>query len=795
MKNNLIIFTIFFYFFYNNAFAESFTFKSSNIEIKDGGNFILASDGEAISADENFIIKANKFEYLKDKDLLRSFGNGTAIIRDNNLIIKFNELESNQNGSLTKLSGNIKILQSEKGIIIETDSVLYNKLDGILESQTKSTLKDKFNNFFIVDNFFYEINKDIIKLNNAYFKDPKNNIFTTSLAYINTKSNKLFGKDITVNLNNSSFNKNNDPRLKGNSITHDNENTEITKGVFTTCKKRKDKCPPWQLSAEKIQHDKKNQIINYKNAWLRIYDVPILYFPKFFHPDPTVKRKSGFLMPSIKSSNTSSNFLNTPYFFAVAENKDFTFSPRFYAEEKILFQTEYRQKNLSSTHTSDFSFFTRKGKNSKNHFFYNYNNKFDFQRFSKNNIDLKIQKTSNDTYLKAEKIKSPLIDNTDFLENSFSLDLYSNDLSIDTEFTIYEDLDKNKSDRYEYIFPKIDLVKNIDNKTNLKGDFSFRSKNLVRNFNTNVFEKSNINDLIFNSYPKITKNGFYNDYSFIIKNSNTDGQNSTNYKENNNYYLSGLFQYNTSLPLIKEKENYTNILKPKLSIKMAPSHTKDISDQNIRIDVNNLYSLNRISENDIIEGGTSLIIGNEFSIFDKQNLKEIFNFKLANNLRFTENNDLPTNNQLGQKTSNFFGEIFYSPNQFITTKYNTSIKNNFLDVSYENFITDFRINNFVTTFDYLNENNTSEKNEYLSNTTKYIIDDSNSLSFSTRENKTSDLTEYYNLVYQYKNDCLSASIEYNKEFYNDRDIKPDENIFFKLTIIPFGEASTPNLKN
>ena len=113
MKNNLIIFTIFFYFFYNIAFAESFTFKSSNIEIKDGGNFILASDGEAISADENFIIKANKFEYLKDKDLLRSFGNGTAIIRDNNLIIKFNELESNQNGSLTKLSGNIKILQNE----------------------------------------------------------------------------------------------------------------------------------------------------------------------------------------------------------------------------------------------------------------------------------------------------------------------------------------------------------------------------------------------------------------------------------------------------------------------------------------------------------------------------------------------------------------------------------------------------------------------------------------------------------------------------------------------------------
>ena len=50
-------------------------------------------------------------------------------------------------------------------------------------------------------------------------------------------------------------------------------------------------------------------------------------------------------------------------------------------------------------------------------------------------------------------------------------------------------------------------------------------------------------------------------------------------------------------------------------------------------------------------------------------------------------------------------------------------------------------------------------------------------------------------MYQYKNDCLSASLEYNKDYYNDRDVKPEENIFFKLTIIPIGETSSPNLKN
>ena len=48
-------------------------------------------------------------------------------------------------------------------------------------------------------------------------------------------------------------------------------------------------------------------------------------------------------------------------------------------------------------------------------------------------------------------------------------------------------------------------------------------------------------------------------------------------------------------------------------------------------------------------------------------------------------------------------------------------------------------------------------------------------------------------MYQYKNDCLSASIEYNKEYYSDKDLKPDESIFFRLTIIPFGEATTPTI--
>ena len=76
-----------------------------------------------------------------------------------------------------------------------------------------------------------------------------------------------------------------------------------------------------------------------------------------------------------------------------------------------------------------------------------------------------------------------------------------------------------------------------------------------------------------------------------------------------------------------------------------------------------------------------------------------------------------------------------------------------------------------------------DKNSYFLNKTTFNFDEKNRLSFSTRENLKKDLTEYYNLIYQYRNDCLAASIEYQKDYYNDRDIKPGK-LFFKLTIIP-----------
>ena len=73
---------------------------------------------------------------------------------------------------------------------------------------------------------------------------------------------------------------------------------------------------------------------------------------------------------------------------------------------------------------------------------------------------------------------------------------------------------------------------------------------------------------------------------------------------------------------------------------------------------------------------------------------------------------------------------------------------------------------------------------YFSSSISYKFDNQNFLKFNTRRNRRINLTEFYDLVYEYKNDCLTAGIKYKKSYYQDRDIKPTEDLLFTITLFP-----------
>ena len=79
------------------------------------------------------------------------------------------------------------------------------------------------------------------------------------------------------------------------------------------------------------------------------------------------------------------------------------------------------------------------------------------------------------------------------------------------------------------------------------------------------------------------------------------------------------------------------------------------------------------------------------------------------------------------------------------------------------------------------------------NKTTLNLSNNSLIAFNTRRNKQLGINEYYDLIYEYKNDCLKAAVEYKKSYYEDGDLKPEEQIYFSLTVIPFGTVNTPGI--
>lgn len=122
--------------------------------------------------------------------------------------------------------------------------------------------------------------------------------------------------------------------------------TEMAKAVYSACEVCRDdpsKAPLWQVRADRVIHDQANKTVDYYDATLEMYGVPVAYAPYFTHPDPTVERQSGLLPPSFGSKTNTGIYLRTPYFWDVAPDKNATFDPIFTADQIGILSGEYEQ--------------------------------------------------------------------------------------------------------------------------------------------------------------------------------------------------------------------------------------------------------------------------------------------------------------------------------------------------------------------------------------------------------------------------------------------------------------------
>ncbi len=840
--------------------VEQFNFDVTEVEILQDGNKFIGTKRGTITTDDNIIIDADQFEYDKNLNILNASGNvkindniNKQIINTDKIVYNKNEnvIFTEGNSEAVSLPDNIKITahyfeyrRIENILIAKKDVFIENKVENYiiisdfikyfkneetivtkgntsatihskysfkskdvtfqknlmeLSSEKKTTLTDKVN-LYNLNKFKYLIEKKTLRgeniIINSNYKLPKSDKFYFSSAIIDLENNNFLAKDTEIKIHKDVFdNTDNDPRIKGVSSSKKGDITVINKGVFTSCKLN-DNCPPWAIEAKKIKHDKSKKQLIYSNAILKLYEIPILYFPKFFHPDPTVKRQSGILKPVLNDSNVLGSSFTLPYYHVISDDSDITITPTLFDKNIKMIQNEYRKigKNFNFLgnfgHTRDYLSKNFNKKKNISYLFSTLDVDLDFEKYNSSKLYFSLEKITNDTFLK--------IFDTNLLENSTSLKpgsstnlksqlklvLNHEKYNLTTGFEAFENLQIEKnSDRYQYILPYYDFYKNLFQDFE-KGSIVLNSNGNNNLSNTNQLKSRIVNNLSFSSLDYILNNGIKNNFQINLKNLNSIGKNVSEYKSSPQVEVSSIFEFESSIPMKKKNKNYSDYLTPKLSFRINPSDMKNYSGSNRTINTGNIFSIDRLGLSDTFETGKSITLGVDYKKEKLKNVNKYFEMSLATVFRDKEEDFIPTKTTLNKKNSNIFGSISNNFSENLNLSYNFAIDNDLSRLEYNDINTTIKLNNFVTSFNYFKELGEMGDSNYIQNSTSFEINENNYFTFKTRRNKKINLTEFYDLVYEYKNDCLIAGIKYKKTYYEDRDLKPTEDLLFTITLFP-----------
>lgn len=534
------------------------------------------------------------------------------------------------------------MVSSETPIDFASDKVSYNHEKQIMTASGNVVLNQN-GVIFKTEKIHYNQEKDLVHIPGmATMILPDGNTSKLSNVEIYPKKNEIMTGATQLDFTDGTHLKAEHVLRQGN--TKDNV---LKDAHYIACETCENSAPLWQLHATTVEQNENNHLMRFWNTFLEVKDIPVFYFPYFQMPDPSVKRKTGFLLPSVGSDSTIDRYIKLPYFVDIAPNQNLTLTPVISFTQKPLGILDYQGRftkgelNFNGSLTQD-----EDGKNQGHiqaDFTYDLNKEW--------RLSGQFDRTISDTYFRRYSVLD-IDDSQSYLTSDLKAEYYGNRLQGKADFYHFQSLQEGvNSDDIPVILPTFQASYTSLPVTENGGTFYTQVDGAFINDRTD-FKSNRLSLEEGFRLPFKTNFGLVSEWTTSVR---MDGYSLNLGKERadlygqkeGNYWAHRLLPQSIlkmSYPLIHYGSSVTQILEPIVMMIVAPngSNPDDIPNVDSTVfDFNdtNLFSTNRYAGYDRVESGSRMNYGLQWSFYPKSDAPSI-QFLFGQSYRLRDGEDL-----------------------------------------------------------------------------------------------------------------------------------------------------------
>ena len=404
------------------------------------------------------------------------------------------------------------------------------------------------------------------------------------------------------------------------------ETTLFKNASYTPCEICEGKAPLWRISASTIEEDEPAKTLRFWNSFFKIKDVPVIWFPYFQIPDPTVKRKTGFLLPSFGSNSEMKSHILLPFFVNLADNQNLTITPHISFTHDPLGTLKYQGLFTQGTVNIDGSLTRDEDGTNQGHvkagFVYEPNESW---RFSG-----QYYRTTSDTYFRRYKIEG-ITDTDSFLTSHLGGEYYGTRLQGRAEILGFQSLYEEVSPNSIPIVLPLAHVDYVTEPLAENGLYSFSSLDMALINNRDHFKSNRLSVTEGIRLPYISSWGITATMEGSIRADayaiDTGTYDIANRAQNNSFVTGRVFPQavlTLGYPLARTGEWVTQIVEPIAQVIVAPNGGNASKIPNVDSTVfdfsdTNLFSTNRFAGYDRVESGTRINYGLQWSVYGQKN--------------------------------------------------------------------------------------------------------------------------------------------------------------------------------